>query len=66
MLVQVDVRFRKPVVPPARIELHAKEAGGLGVLSRFKVEAIVGGERVADGVIVLAILEDPPAETAGA
>ncbi len=66
MLVQVDVRFRKPVVPPARIELHATEAGGLGVLTRFKVEAIVEGERVADGTIVLAILEDPQPGADGA
>jgi 3-hydroxyacyl-[acyl-carrier-protein] dehydratase len=58
MLVQTDVRFRKPVVPPARIDLHATEAGGLGVLTRFKVEAKVDGTTVADGTLVLAILED--------
>jgi 3-hydroxyacyl-[acyl-carrier-protein] dehydratase len=58
MLVQADVRFRKPVVPPARIELHATEAGGLGTLTRFTVAAKVDGTVVADGTLVLAILED--------
>ena len=55
MLVHADVRFRRPVAPPARIELHASAEGGLGALHRFAVEARVDGAVVAEGRIVLAI-----------
>ena len=55
MLVHADIRFRRPVAPPARIELHASAEGGLGALHRFAVEARVDGAVVAEGQIVLAI-----------
>ena len=55
MLVHADIRFRRPVAPPARIELHASTEGGLGALHRFAVEARVDGAVVAAGQIVLAI-----------
>ena len=61
MLVHADIRFRRPVAPPARIELHASAEGGLGALHRFAVEARVDGTVVAEGQVVLAIHGSDPA-----
>lgn len=52
MLVQSDVRFKSPVRPPSRIALVAHAEGELGALSRFAVEARVGGGDGSDGRIV--------------
>ena len=55
MLVQSEMRFRKPVRPPADIVLLVKEDGSLGALHRFEVRALVDDGRVAEGTLVLAI-----------
>jgi 3-hydroxyacyl-[acyl-carrier-protein] dehydratase len=55
MLVQSEIRFRRPVRPPARIELSARSEGGLGALYRFAVEAREGNALVASGSLVLAL-----------
>ena len=56
MLVQSEMRFRKPVRPPADIVLLVKADGSLGALHRFDVRAIVGDGKVAEGTLVLAIV----------
>ena len=56
MLVQSDVRFRKPVHPPAMISLRVTDDGSLGSLHRFEVRAFVRETLVADGTIVLAVI----------
>ena len=53
MLAHVDVRFEKPIVPPARIVLHSKLATTAGSLQRFDVRARVGDAVVASGSITL-------------
>jgi len=55
MLVQSEIRFRRPVRPPARIVLSARSEGGLGALYRFNVEAREGSAVVASGSLVLAL-----------
>ncbi len=55
MLVQSEIRFRRPVRPPARIDLSARSDGGLGALYRFGVEAREGNAMVASGSLVLAL-----------
>lgn len=55
MLVQSDIRFRRPVRPPARIELVTRVEGDFGALHRFTVEAREGGAVVAQGTLVLAV-----------
>lgn len=55
MLVQSEIRFRRPVRPPARVELSARSEGGMGALYRFTVEAREGGALVANGSLVLAL-----------
>lgn len=56
MLVQSEIRFRKPVHPPARISLRVTDEGSLGSLHRFDVRALVGEALVAQGTIVLAVI----------
>jgi 3-hydroxyacyl-[acyl-carrier-protein] dehydratase len=56
MLVQSEVRFRKPVHPPAVISLRVTDDGSLGSLHRFEVRAFVRETLVADGTIVLAVI----------
>ena len=56
MLVQSEVRFRKPVHPPAMISLCVTDDGSLGSLHRFEVRAFVRETLVADGTIVLAVI----------
>jgi 3-hydroxyacyl-[acyl-carrier-protein] dehydratase len=53
MLAHVDVRFEKPVPPPADIVLRTRRAGGAGSLQRFDVSASVDGQTVASGKIAL-------------
>jgi 3-hydroxyacyl-[acyl-carrier-protein] dehydratase len=52
-LAHVDVRFERPVRPPAEIELYAKVAGIHGKLQMSEVEARVGPDVVARGTITL-------------
>ncbi len=53
-LVHVDVRFDRPVTPPAEIRLTATLARELGPLRQFDVSAEAAGERVARGTLTLA------------
>jgi 3-hydroxyacyl-[acyl-carrier-protein] dehydratase len=52
-LAHVDVRFERPVQPPAEIELYAKVAGMHGKLQMSEVEAHVGQDLVVRGQITL-------------
>jgi 3-hydroxyacyl-[acyl-carrier-protein] dehydratase len=53
MLAHVDVRFEKPVAPPATIVLRAKLAATMGSLQKFEVAALVNDVPVAAGSITL-------------
>jgi 3-hydroxyacyl-[acyl-carrier-protein] dehydratase len=53
MLAHLDVRFEKPVPPPAEIVLKSTFARQLGQLQQFDVAASVGGVVVASGTITL-------------
>ena len=53
LLAHVDVRFEKPVVPPATIMLRSKLTGAAGSLEKFDVSARVGDAVVASGSITL-------------
>jgi 3-hydroxyacyl-[acyl-carrier-protein] dehydratase len=54
MLAQVDVRFEKPVAPPATIVLRSKLTRSMGALQQSDVSASVDGVTVASGSITLA------------
>jgi 3-hydroxymyristoyl/3-hydroxydecanoyl-(acyl carrier protein) dehydratase len=53
MLVQVDVRFEQPVVPPAEITIRCQHQRSVGGLSLFNVTASVGNIVVSRGTIAL-------------
>jgi 3-hydroxyacyl-[acyl-carrier-protein] dehydratase len=53
MLAHVDVRFEKPVVPPADIILKSRLVQSLGELRQFQVSATVGNETIAHGTLAL-------------
>lgn len=44
-------KFRKPVVPGDRLELHVKKMKQRGKIWKFSCEAIVDGNKVAEAVI---------------
>ena len=52
-LVHVDVRFDRPVAPPAEITLRSKHLRMIGALQQFEVSASVGDEVVARGMLTL-------------
>jgi 3-hydroxyacyl-[acyl-carrier-protein] dehydratase len=52
-LAHVDVRFDRPVAPPAQIHLHAQLTRSLGPLQLFDVIARVGDATVARGALAL-------------
>jgi 3-hydroxyacyl-[acyl-carrier-protein] dehydratase len=52
-LVHVDVRFEKPVTPPAEILLQSKLVRKVVSLQQFEVSASVGGVVVARGTLAL-------------
>ncbi len=53
MLAHVDVRFEKPVAPPATIVLRSKLSGTMGALQKFEASARVNDAVVASGSITL-------------
>jgi 3-hydroxyacyl-[acyl-carrier-protein] dehydratase len=53
MLAHIDVRFEKPVAPPAAIVLRAKLTGTMGALQKFEVAALVKNAVIASGSITL-------------
>ena len=46
-----NAKFRKPVVPGDRMEIHVKKLKQRGMIWRFGCEAIVDGGKVAEAVI---------------
>jgi 3-hydroxyacyl-[acyl-carrier-protein] dehydratase len=52
-LASIDLRFNKPVAPPATIALQAKLLRVMGELQQFDVAALVGNDAVASGTITL-------------
>lgn len=54
LLTQVNVKFLRPVTPPAEIQLSAEWARSMGDLSLFNVEARAGRHVVAHGSLTLA------------
>lgn len=57
MLASAEMRFRRPVRPPASIQLQAQLRRSLGPLHLVEVTASVDGERCADGTIGLLVTE---------
>jgi 3-hydroxyacyl-[acyl-carrier-protein] dehydratase len=53
MIAHIDVRFHRPVAPPASITLNAKLNRLLGELQQFDVTASLGAETIASGSITL-------------
>lgn len=54
LLSQVNIKFLRPVTPPAEIELRSEWARSMGALSLFNVEARWGRHVVAHGSLTLA------------
>lgn len=52
-LVHVDVRFDRPVAPPAQIILRSRLLRSVGGLEQFEVAALVGQDTVARGMLTL-------------
>jgi 3-hydroxyacyl-[acyl-carrier-protein] dehydratase len=52
-LAHVDVRFERPVMPPADIKLHSKLTRTMGELHQFDVTATVADVVVAQGSLTL-------------
>jgi 3-hydroxyacyl-[acyl-carrier-protein] dehydratase len=52
-LVQVDVRFEQPVVPPAEILIRSQLVRSVGGLTQFSVTASVGSIVVSRGTVTL-------------
>lgn len=59
MLVASDIRFRKPIVPPASIKLETEITRSLGPVHQMQVAATVEGDRCADGTLSLHVGERP-------
>jgi 3-hydroxyacyl-[acyl-carrier-protein] dehydratase len=47
------MKFHAPVRPEEEVRLEARKAGSVGGMWQFEVEAKVGGQVVAQGVVVL-------------
>lgn len=50
-------KFRKPVVPGDRLELHIRKARHRGPVWRFQAEAKVGGQPVAEATFTAMIVD---------
>jgi 3-hydroxyacyl-[acyl-carrier-protein] dehydratase len=48
-----QMKFIRPVGPGSEIEFTASKTGGMGGLLQFQVSARVGGEVMAEGIIIL-------------
>ncbi len=53
-----EVRFRKPVIPGDRLELHVKKTKQRGQIFKFDCHAMVNGQKVAEAKIG-AMMVDP-------
>ena len=58
MLVLSDARFRRPVKPPATINLEVTSIGQFDSIHRFDFEASVDGVRVANGSVGVSLQGD--------
>jgi 3-hydroxyacyl-[acyl-carrier-protein] dehydratase len=58
-LVYVDVRFEKPVIPPADILLSARLTREMGAIRQFDVAARAGEKIVARGTLALHLEQRP-------
>lgn len=63
-LAKLDLRFHAAVTPPATIRLEAARTGHMGQLHQFDVSAVCNGARAAHGTLVLAVPDEPAAQTA--
>ena len=52
-----EARFRKPVVPGARLELHVKKTKQRGQIFKFDCHAMVDGKKVAEAKIGAMMVE---------
>ena len=48
-----QMKFIRPVPPESIVEFTAEKTGGMGGMLQFQVSARVGGELVAEGVVIL-------------
>lgn len=55
MLAQLDVRFRRPVPPPARLALRSRLVQSVPPLAQFEVQARWGDDVVAEGRLTLTL-----------
>lgn len=62
-LSQLDIRFDRPVAPPAEVQLFAEQSRRIGDLVQCDVRAEVGGRVVARGSLVLADVGHAPGAT---
>ncbi|MBB6430178.1 3-hydroxyacyl-ACP dehydratase FabZ family protein [Algisphaera agarilytica] len=53
-LAQIDLRLKRPVVPPAEIELHATLVRNVRILTHFDVIARCDSKLVAKGSLTIA------------
>ncbi|MEM9419824.1 MAG: 3-hydroxyacyl-ACP dehydratase FabZ family protein [Planctomycetota bacterium] len=53
-LAQIDLRLKRPVVPPATIELHATLVRNVRILTHFDVVARCDSKLVAKGSLTIA------------
>ena len=53
-----NAKFRRPVVPGNRLHIHVTKQQNRGNVWKFKGEATVEGQRVADAVFAAMILDD--------
>lgn len=52
-LAHIDIRFDKPVAPPAQIVLRSKVVRAIGELQQFEATALLGAAVIARGMLTL-------------
>ena len=55
MLVLQEARFKRPVEPPAEVELSVELDRSMGTIHRFEFEARVSGDVVALGAVAVSL-----------
>ena len=55
-----QMKFLRAVGPDSKVEFTAAKTGGIGGMLQFQVSARVGGELVAEGVVVLSEVKGEP------
>lgn len=64
-LVHLDIRFEKPVTPPAEIVLQSRLVRKVVSLQQFEVTASIGGSTIARGTLALQLTVPLSASAAG-